>query len=181
MIFEDHPSPKKLSDQENPSLVHYFSEELKSVYGIEKELLEQLGRFQKQAFGDEFKNMLVKYSQLTISNIERMEKIFLLADIPVSAHHSPTLLGMTEEVKNISLSTEPSHLIDLKLSAITARFNFLNICQYTQLHSLAHRMQLKEVTSYLKENLDAEQTLCENLSLCIIKDVINRFPGIGGH
>lgn len=181
MIFEDHPSPKKLSDQNNPTLVHYFLDELRSVYGIEKELLDLLGRFQKQAFGEDFIKMLVKYSELTISNIERLEKIFVLADIPISARHSPILLGMTEEGKNVALSTESSLLNDLKLSAITAQFNFLNISQYTQLYSLSHRMQLKDVTGYFKENLDEERKMCDNLSLCIIKDVINKFSGLGGH
>lgn len=181
MIFEDHPSPKKLSHQDNPSVVNYFLDELKSVYGIEKELLELLGRFQKLASGEDFIKMLVKYSQLTIRNIERLERIFVLADIPISGRHSPLLLGMTEEGRNASLSENPSLLIDLKLSAIIAQFNFLNISQYTQLHSLAYRMQLQEVTVLFKENLQEEQLMCDSLSLCIVKDVINKFSGLGDH
>jgi len=181
MIFEDHPSPKKLSDQDNPNLVHYFLEELRSVYAIEKEMLEMLGRFQKLAYGEDFIKMLVKYSQLTNYNVERVEKIFVLSDIPISSHHSPTLLGMAEEGKSAVLSEGPSLLKDLKLSAITAQFNFFKICQYTQLLSLSHRMQLEEVTGYFKENLDEERRMCDDLSLCIIKDVINKFSGLGDH
>jgi len=181
MIFENHPSPKKLSDQENPDLVHYFLEELRSVYGIEKELLNLLGRFQKLAFSEDFKKMLVKYSQITVSNVEHLEKIFVLADIPISSKFSHTLLGMTEEGKEAVQSQQPSLLNDLKLSAITAQFNFFNISQYTQLHSLSHRMQLKDVTGYLGETLEEERRMCDNLSLCIIKDVINKFSGLGGN
>lgn len=181
MIFEDHPSPKKLSHQDNPSVVNYFLDELRSVYGIEKELLELLGRFQKQAFGEEFIKVLVKYSQLTIRNVESLENIFVLADIPISGRHSPMLLGMTEEGRNASLVEEPSLLKDLKLSAIIAQFNFLNISQYTQLHSLAYRMQLKDVTGLFKRNLQEEQMMCDTLSLCIVKDVINKFSGLGDH
>lgn len=181
MIFEDHPSPKKLSDQDNPNLVNYFLEELRSVYGIEKELLDLLGRFQKQAFGEDFIKMLVKYSELTISNIERLERIFVLADIPISSHHSPTLLGIAEDGRNAVSSKDPSLLIDLKLSSITAQFNFLNISQYTILYSLAKRMQLQDVTAIFKESLDEERKMCDTLSVCIIKDVINKFPGLGDH
>jgi ferritin-like metal-binding protein YciE len=181
MIFEDHPSPKKLSDQDNPNMVSYFLEELRSAYGIEKELLELLGRFQKEAFGEAFIKVLIKYSQLTDNNVERLEKIFVLADIPISSRHSPTLLGMTEEGRNAVDSHPPSLLKDLKFSSITAQFNFLNISKYTQLHSLAHRMQLSEVTTLFKENLEDEKKMCDNLSLCIIKEVVNKFSGLGDH
>jgi len=181
MIFEDHPSPKKLSDQDNPDLVAYFLEELRSVYGIEKELLDLLGRFQKQAFGEAFIKILIKYSHLTDKNVERLEKIFVLADIPISERHSPILLGMSEEGKNATNTKESSLLKDLKLSSITAQLNFLIISQYTQLHTLAHRMQLAEVTGLFKENLEDEKKMCDNLSLCIIKEVVNKFSGLGDH
>lgn len=181
MIFEDHPSPKKLSDQDNPELVGYFLEELKSVYGIEKELLEMLGRFQHKAFGEAFSKNLVKYAQMTVNNVERLEKIFVLADIPISARYSPILLGMTEEGREAVHKGHDSLLKDLKISAITAQFNFLIISQYTQLYSLAHRMQLKEVTALFDENLEEEKKMCDNLSLCIINEVINKFSGLGDH
>jgi len=181
MIFEEHPSPKKLSDQDNPELISYFLEELRSAYAIEKELLELLGRFQKEAFGEVFIKILIKYGQLTNKNVERLEKIFVLADIPISSRHSPTLLGMTEEGRSSAESGSPTLLKDLKLSSITAQFNFLKISHYTQLYSLAKRMQLSEVTEIFNENLEEEKKMCENLSLCIIQEVVNKFSGLGDH
>ncbi|WP_164674941.1 DUF892 family protein [Anditalea andensis] len=181
MIFEDHPSPKKLSDQDNPDFINYFLEELKGVFGTEKELLELLGRFQKQAFGQEFIKILVKYSQHTISNVERLENIFVLADVPIAASYSNTLKGMTEDGKEATLSNEPSLIKDLKLATLMAQFNYLNISQYTQLHSLSYRMQLEDITGLFFINLQEEKKMCDHLSSCIIKEVINKFPGLGSH
>ena len=179
MIFEDHPSPKKLSDQGNPAVVIYFIEELKNLYGMEKDLLEVLGRFQKQVHTEEFIQVLIKYSSVTSKNIERLEQVFVLADIPISSKNSPLLQGLMQECKSATEKGEKDMASDLKLSILTAHFNSIHLAIHTQLLALTRKMQLHELTVLLQENILEEKNIGSTIESCIHIELISKLQGLG--
>lgn len=173
MIFEDHPSPRKLSDQKNLELVEYFLSELRSLYGIEKSLLDILGRFQHIATEEHFIKLLVRYSNIINKNIERLEQIFLLIDMPISSRNSPLLRRILEESKEAPEEFTPP-ILDLKISVFTSNCHLSVISIYNQLHIISEKMQILDVALLFKNCITETIVIGKALEDCFKKELINK-------
>jgi ferritin-like metal-binding protein YciE len=164
MIFSEHPSPKKLSDHSNTPLANFFLEELKGIFGIEKDLIETLGHFLKKEYSKEFSQVISTYASSSNKNLERLEQIFLLTDTPISSSHGPVLMGLLQESKNITEEDNvPPIITDLKIYKIISQFHFYKLSYYSQLVTVSDKMQLKEVSEILRQNLVEENQMAEKI------------------
>ncbi|WP_143960531.1 YciE/YciF ferroxidase family protein [Litoribacter populi] len=164
MIFSDHPSPKKLQDHQNQALAKLFLDDLKSIYGTEKEMIDILGLFLRKEYSKEFAKTISFYASISNNHLENLETLFLLVDNPIQSLHGPLLMGITKEAKEISDNQQPSSLIlDLKIYKLLSHYNHYKIACYSQLLTVGSKMGLTDVIAILNENLDSERKMSQKI------------------
>lgn len=172
MIFENHPSPRKLSDHHNLELVEHFLDELKTVYGIGKSLLDILGKYQHIAIDEFFIKLLVRNSNVYSKNIERLDEVFLLIDTPISTRNKPILKSLLEESKEIS-NRSKSSMLDLKISLYTIHSNLILIAIYDQLATLSEKMNMYSVAILFNDCIEDSLLINKTLEEYYKTDMMN--------
>ena len=147
---------KTLSDL----LVH----ELKDLMSAEKQLTKALPKMVKAATNEDLKRALEEHLEETQGQVERLEKIFGLLEIPNRAAKCKAMEGLIEEGKDILEQDMDEDVRDAAIIASAQRVEHYEIAGYGCARTFARMIGHDDAASLLQETLDEEKAADEKLT-----------------
>src|SRR4051812_17866278 len=92
---------KQKSGGSQSGLQEFFLEELKDIYGAEKQLTKALPKMQKAATTEELKEALEEHLEVTKEQIARLEEVFELLEEKAQSKKCEAMEGLTKEGDSI--------------------------------------------------------------------------------
>jgi ferritin-like metal-binding protein YciE len=158
---------------QNSILEKFFVEELKDIYGAEKQLQKHLNKFQEAAMSPRLKKAFKDHNLVTVDQISRLEDAFKLMGTRPQAKKCEAMDGLIQEVNNIINITEKNTATrDVALVLAAQKVEHYEIATYGSLTQLANTLGLDRIALLLKETLGEEKESDELLSE-IAKSEIN--------
>jgi ferritin-like metal-binding protein YciE len=163
---------KKEIEQRHPDsqLETLFLEELRELYGAEKQQILVLPLLKKAASSLKLRNVLASHLDDTKEQLRRLEAIFCQLGHPAEAHAPETIFGITREAEQVIASTNPETATrDAGLIVAAQKLDHYEITSYGSLATHARTLDLEEIEELLelslyeeKENDDLLTALAEN-------------------
>jgi len=164
---------KRQTTVQNPILEKFFVEELKDIYGAEKQLLKNLNKFCNAAMSPRLKKAFEDHNHVTVDQISRLEDVFKLLGRMPKSKKCEAMDGLMQEADNIITSTEKNSATrEVALIIAAQKVNHYEIATYGSLAKLASTLGLDKVSNLLHETLGEEKESDELLSE-IAKNEIN--------
>ena len=161
-------STRKSDDAQNGAsqLQEYFLNELKDVYGAEKQLVQALPKLQKAATTEELKGAFEEHLAITKEQITRLEKVFELFDQKPQSKKCEAMEGITKEGESVIEETESgSKTRDAAIIMAAQKAEHYEIAAYGGLVTLAKTMGRNDAADLLAQTLaeekEADQLLTE--------------------
>lgn len=158
---------------QNSILEKFFVEELKDIYGAEKQLQKHLNKFHEAAMSTRLKKAFKDHNLVTVDQISRLEDAFKLMGFRPQAKKCEAMDGLIQEANNIINSTEKNSATrDVALIIAAQKVEHYEIATYGSLTQLASTLGFEKISTLLKETLGEEKESDELLSE-IAKNEIN--------
>lgn len=161
---------KELEQHRDSQLEALFLEELRELYGAEKQQLLVLSLFKKAAASQKTRNVLANHLDDTHEQIRRLEAIFSQLGHPAEARAPEAIFGITREAEQVIASTNPGTATrDAGLIVAAQKLEHYEIGSYGSVATHARTLDLDEIEEMLelslyeeKENDDLLTALAEN-------------------
>jgi ferritin-like metal-binding protein YciE len=152
--------------EENDSLLkELFVEELKDVYGAEKQIMKNLPKMQKAAGSDDLKKALDNHLKVTGNQISRLEEIFQTIGQRPKANKCFGIDGLTEEFQVMMKETkEGTSTRDAAIIISAQKVEHYEIAAYGSLETLARRLGEVKAADLLKNTLEEEKDTDKTLT-----------------
>lgn len=169
MIFEDHPSPEGIYKLNTSKLHELFMTKLMELYQGEMRLLEELVTLQEVAFTEHTKKIIAQYQRNKGDQVDHLQQVFVLLDLPISGKNNPVADMMLEECRNLTLIGK-NIINDFAIGHLVMRISHYNQAAYEWLFSLATRLQMVEIRGLLEENFHREKVIDVKIVMAIIEE-----------
>src|SRR5262245_43234836 len=156
----------------NGTLDELFRDTLKDVYYAEKKILSSLPKMAKAAQSPELKAAFEKHEDETEGQIERLEKVFEMIEVPARGKKCDAIEGILDEGKLIMDEYKGSPALDAGLLAAAQTVEHYEISRYGTLKAWAEKLGLQQAVPLLDETLQQEKKTDAALS-DIAKDAVN--------
>jgi ferritin-like metal-binding protein YciE len=162
-------SPKILKTEiqgfPDDSIEKLFTEQLKLIYYVEKNLLKTLQKVIKKSLGEVMQNSLIEHKQATEEHSIRIEKVFNLLNKKSQTRKSEAFLGLQEELEEmIDLTPENCIARDMAIITMIQKMEHYEIATYSGIVSMAKIFGFKQVASILQDTLDEEKDTDQQLN-----------------
>ena len=168
MIFEDHPSPEGIQKLNTSKLHEVFMTKLMETYQGEMRLLEILTLLQEASCTEQLKKVVTQYQRNKGEQVERLQQVFLLLDLPISGKNNRITEVLIEECSNLAIIGK-SIINDFAIGHMVMRISHYNQAGYEWLFSLAYKLQMNEITAFLEENFNSEKEIDIKMLMAIIE------------
>jgi ferritin-like metal-binding protein YciE len=146
-------------------LEEFFIEELKDIYGAEKQLHKSLPKLQSAASSPQLKKAFEDHTRVTADQIARLEEVFRFLDKKATAKKCEAMEGLVNEAQSIIEDTEKNTATrDVALILAAQKVEHYEIATYGGLAQLANTLGLDKVANLLGETLDEEKETDELLT-----------------
>lgn len=153
-------------------LNEYFIEELRDVYGAEKQITKALPKMKQAATSPDLAMAFDDHLKITNEQIARLEQIFELLGEPVQAKKCEAMEGILKEGESVIEDTEAgSATRDVGLIVSAQKVEHYEIAAYGSLRQLAKTINKSEVSTLLEKTLQEEKEtdmLLSNLAEMLI-------------
>lgn len=153
-------------------LTEFFVDELRDVYGAEKQLTVALPKLRKAATSPDLASAFADHLTVTQSQIARLEQIFQLLDRKPEAKKCEGMEGLLKEGESVIGHTEAgSATRDVGLIVSAQKVEHYEIAAYGSLRQLAKTIQKTEISRLLEQTLQEEKEtdmLLSNLAETLI-------------
>jgi ferritin-like metal-binding protein YciE len=139
------------------TLADLFEDGLKDIYYAEKKILTALPKMAKAAESDDLRAAFEKHEGETEGQIERLEKIFDLMDMPAKGKKCPGIEGIIEEGKEIMSEFKGSPAIDAGLLSAAQAVEHYEISRYGTLKTWAGELGMTQAVKLLEQTLQEEK------------------------
>lgn len=151
-------STTKKGDSNSSQLEEYFLNELKDIYGAEKQLLKALPKMQKAATTEELKEALEEHLAVTEEQISRLEEVFEMMDKKPQSKKCEAMEGITKEGETVIKETETGSMTrDAAIIMAAQKVEHYEIAAYGGLVQLAKTMGKTDVAELLAQTLAEEK------------------------
>ena len=156
-------SSKKASNSttfgnEETKLKELFIEELKDIYWAEKHLTKALPKMRKASTSEELASAFEEHLTVTQTQIERVEQVFELMDMPARAKKCEAMEGLVKEAQGVIEDTdEGSSTRDVALIIAAQKVEHYEIATYGSLVQLAKTMGRDDIAELMQLTLDEEK------------------------
>ena len=158
--------------QDQLPLVEFFMEELRDVYGAEKQLSKALPKLRNAATSPDLALAFEDHLQVTQNQIARLEQIFQLLNEEPDAKKCEGMEGLIKEAESVIEDTEAgSATRDVALIVSAQKAEHYEIAAYGSLRQLAKTINKAEVSRLLEQTLQEEKEtdmLLSNLAETLI-------------
>jgi ferritin-like metal-binding protein YciE len=145
------------------TLQDLFEDSLKDIYFAEKKILTALPKMAKAAQSPQLQSAFEKHLTETEGQVERIEQMFELLEMPARGKNCPAILGIVEEGSEIMKEFKGSGAIDAGLVGAAKAVEHYEIVRYTGLKSwaehLGHSKVAQLLDATLREELKTDETL----------------------
>lgn len=153
-------SPAKASSgkSDETMLKELFIEELKDIYWAEKHLTKALPKMKKAATSQELAAAFEEHLEVTYGQIERIEEVFEMLEMPARAKKCEAMEGLVQEAQShIDELPKGSMVRDAGLIISAQKVEHYEIAAYGSLVQLARTMGENEIADLLEETLEEEK------------------------
>ena len=141
-----------------------FLDTLKDIYFAEKQILKALPKMAKAANSDKLRAAFEKHHDETEGQVDRLEQIFQLLDVPARGKTCDAIEGILDEGKEIMTEYKGCEALDAGLLAAAQAVEHYEISRYGTLKAWATRLGMKEAVRLLDETLKQEKKTDETLT-----------------
>lgn len=153
-------------------LTEFFLEELRDVYGAEKQIAQALPKLRKAATSPDLAMAFEDHLRVTQGQISRLEQIFQLLGQNAEAKKCEGMEGLLKEGESVIGDTEAgSATRDVGLIVSAQKVEHYEIAAYGSLRQLAKTIDKAEISSLLEQTLLEEKEtdmLLSNLAETLI-------------
>jgi ferritin-like metal-binding protein YciE len=164
--------------QDKLPLIEFFIEELRDIYGAEKQLTKVLPKLRKAATSPDLAMAFEDHLQVTQNQIARLEQIFQLLDEKPESKKCEGMEGLIKEGESVIEDTEVgSATRDVGLIVSAQKVEHYEIAAYGSLRQLAKNINKAEISSLLEQTLQEEKEtdmLLSNLAESLINQDASR-------
>ena len=137
---------------------------LKDIYYAEKQILKALPGMVKKATGEELKEALESHRQETVGQVERLDQVFRMLDVPARGKKCEAIEGIIDEAKEHMKEIEDEQVLDAGMISSAQAVEHYEICRYGTLIEWARDLGHDDAISLLQQNLDEERNADQLLS-----------------
>jgi ferritin-like metal-binding protein YciE len=141
-----------------------LEDQLADIYYAEKQLVKALPKMVKAATNEELRAAFDGHLEETKGQVERLEQVFELLELPAKAKTCPAILGILQECNELMEEYADDEALDAALVDGAKKVEHYEIATYTSLCAWAEQLGLEDVAGLLKENLEEEQAADEKLT-----------------
>jgi len=143
---------------EETMLRELFIDELKDIYWAEKHLTKALPKMQKAATSPDLATAFAEHLQVTQNQIERVEQVFDLLDMPARAKKCEAMSGLVKEAQELMEELPKGTAVrDAGLIIAGQKVEHYEIAAYGSLVQLAKTMGENDIADILQQTLDEEK------------------------
>jgi ferritin-like metal-binding protein YciE len=141
-----------------------FLDTLKDMYFAEKHILKALPKMAKAASSDKLRAAFEKHQGETEGQVERLEQIFELLDVPARAKTCDAIQGILDEGKEIMDEYKGCEALDAGMLAAAQAVEHYEIARYGTLKQWAQQLGMKDAARLLDQTLQQEKKTDETLT-----------------
>jgi ferritin-like metal-binding protein YciE len=141
-----------------------FVETLKDIYYAEKQILKALPTMVKKADNEELKDALETHRTETEGQVERLEQVFKLLDVPARGKKCDAIEGIIDEAKSHMDDIEDERVLDAGIISSAQAVEHYEICRYGTLIEWANDLGYADAAKLLEQNLGEEKHADELLT-----------------
>ena len=150
-----------------------FTETLKDIYYAEKQILKALPGMVKKATSEKLKDALETHRQETEQQIDRLEQVFKLIDVPPRGKKCDAIEGIITEAKGHMEDIKDAEVLDAGMIGSAQAVEHYEISRYGTLIAWAKQLGRDDLVQPLAENLQQEKHADELLTK-IAETTINK-------
>jgi ferritin-like metal-binding protein YciE len=158
--------------QDQLPLLEFFVDELRDIYGAEKQLAQVLPKLRAAATSPDLAMAFADHLTVTQNHISRLEQIFQILDRKVEAKKCEGMDGLIQEGESVIQHTEKgSATRDVALIMSAQKVEHYEIATYGTLRQLAKTIDKTEISQLLEQTLLEEKEtdmLLSNLAETLI-------------
>jgi len=139
-------------------------EEIKDLYDAEKRLAKAIPGMAKAASSEELRDALTEHLEVTRTQVERLEQIFELLDVPAKAKPCSGIKGLIEEGDEAVQNSGDDTLKDLAIISAAQRVEHYEMAAYASVRAIAEQFGNPDVTELLTQTWEEEREADETLS-----------------
>jgi ferritin-like metal-binding protein YciE len=155
------------------SLQSLFEDELKDIYDAEKQITKALPKMIKKAGAEELKAAFEEHLQQTEGQIERLEEVFELLEMPARRKKCVGMQNLIKEGQEMMSEAEDEDTLDALMIAAAQKIEHYEIASYGTLRVWANLMGHQDAASLLEETLNEEKDTDHKLTE-IAESFVNR-------
>jgi ferritin-like metal-binding protein YciE len=134
-----------------------FVETLKDIYYAEKQILKTLPAMVKKAGEPKLKDALETHRQETEGQIDRLEQVFKLMDVPARGKKCEAIEGIIAEAKEHMQDIEDPEVLDAGMIGSAQAVEHYEITRYGTLIAWAKQLGRDDAIELLEANLEEEK------------------------
>jgi ferritin-like metal-binding protein YciE len=158
--------------QDQLPLLEFFVDELRDIYGAEKQLAQALPKLRAAATSPDLAMAFADHLTVTQNHISRLEQIFQILDRKVEGKKCEGMDGLIHEGESVIQHTEKgSATRDVGLIMSAQKVEHYEIAAYGTLRQLAKTIDKSEISELLEQTLLEEKEtdmLLSNLAETLI-------------
>jgi ferritin-like metal-binding protein YciE len=134
-----------------------FVETLKDIYYAEKQILKALPGMVKKAGDKKLKDALETHRQETEGQIDRLEQVFKLMEVPARGKKCEAIEGILAEAKEHMQDIEDPEVLDAGIIGSAQAVEHYEITRYGSLIAWAKQLGRDDAIELLEANLEEEK------------------------
>ncbi len=149
--------------EQTTGLRKLLEDQLADIYFAEKQLVKALPKMVKTANHPELRAAFEGHLKETQGQVERLEQVFEVLDLPAKPKTCPAILGILQECKELMEEFADDDALDAALVDGGRKVEHYEIATYSSLCAWADQLGLDDAAGLLRENLEEEQAADEKL------------------
>jgi ferritin-like metal-binding protein YciE len=145
------PTRKSANPQEEP-----FTETLKDIYFVQKQILRALPKMAKEAMAPKLKEAFETHRDETENQVERLNQIFDSMGRPARGKTCEAILGIIDEAKEFMDEFKGEDALDAGLAASAQTVEHYEIARYGTLKTWARQLGMDDAAKLLDQTLQEE-------------------------
>ncbi len=155
------------------SLDSLFEDELKDIYDAEKQITKALPKMIKKAGAEELRSAFEEHLQQTEQQIERLEQVFELLELPARGKKCIGMQNLIKEGQEMMAEADDEDTRDALMIAAAQKVEHYEIASYGTLRVWANLLGHTEAAGLFEQTLDEEKETDQRLT-AIAESFVNQ-------
>ncbi len=134
-----------------------FVDDLKNIYYMENQIVENLPSMIDAATSPELKNALASHLEETKTQVERIEQIFQMQNLSPDEGSCPAIDGLIKEAGDLPSDIEDKKVLDAAIISAAQQIEHHEIALYGSIIAWAKELVRDDCASLLTETLQEEK------------------------